>query len=253
MPSVNAIVQARMGSSRLYGKSMAPLAGKPLLFHVLERAAAIDGAGRTILATSKGDENAPLLELAKNMGLETFAGSEHNVLERFCMASKEFPSDYIVRITGDNPFTDIFFAGKAVQNAVESGADLWSYNNLPLGTAVEVIKSEALFTAFREASSPHQLEHVTPYIKENPKRFNIVRESVGYKNPFKSLRLTVDTKEDLELAEILYNALYKGKPFGIDEIIACLEEHPKLIDINNMVEQKAMTSSELKNENTSAD
>ena len=253
MPSVNAIVQARMGSSRLYGKSMTSLAGKPLLFHVLERAAAIDGVDRTILATSKGDDNTPLLELAKNMGLETFAGSEHNVLERFCMASEEFPSDYVVRVTGDNPFTDIFFAGAAVRDAVKSGADLWSYNNLPLGTAVEVIKSEALFKAFREAASPHQLEHVTPYIKENPKRFTVVRKSAEYKNPFKSLRLTVDTKEDFELAEIIYNALYKGKPFGIDEIIAYLEEHPELVDINSMVEQRAMTSSELKNENTSAD
>ncbi|MCL1910640.1 MAG: glycosyltransferase family protein [Leptospirales bacterium] len=252
MPSVNAIVQARMGSSRLHGKSMAPLAGKPLLFHVLERAAAIDGAGRTILATSEEGANAPLIELAKEMGIDTFAGSEHNVLERYCMASKEFPSDYVVRVTGDNPFTDIFFAGKAVQNAVESGADLWSYNNLPLGTAVEVIKSKALFKALQEASGPHQLEHVTPYIKENPERFTVVRKSAEYKNPFSSLRLTVDTKEDLELAETLYNILYKGKPFGIDEIIACLNERPELVDINSMVEQRPMTSSEIKSEDTSA-
>jgi len=252
MPSVNAIVQARIGSSRLYAKALAPLAGKPLLFHVLERAAATGGVNRTILATSKDYGNAQLLELAKDMGLEAFAGSEHNVLERYCMASKEFPSDYVVRVTGDNPFTDIFFAGKAVQNAVESGADLWSYNNLPLGAAVEVIKSEALFKAFQEASSPHQLEHVTPYIKENTELFTVVRESAEYRNPFKSLRLTVDTKEDLKLAEILYNALYKGKPFGIDEVIACFEKNPELIDINSMVEQRAITSSELKSENTSA-
>jgi len=252
MPSVNAIVQARMGSTRLYGKAMASLAGKPLLFHVLERTAAIAGIDRTILATSNDDANTPLIELAKEMGLETFAGSEHNVLERYCMASRKFPSDYVVRVTGDNPFTDIYFAGKAVQNAVESGADLWSYNNLPLGAAVEVIKSDALFKALQEASSLHQLEHVTPYIKENTKLFTVVRERAEYRNPFKSLRLTVDTEEDLKLAETLCNALYKGKPFGIDEIIACLEERPELVDINSMVEQKAMISSELKSENTSA-
>jgi len=241
-----------MGSSRLYGKALAALAGKPLLFHVLERSAAIDGVDRTILATSKEDNNVPLIELAKDMGFETFAGSEHNVLERYCMASREFPSDYVVRVTGDNPFTDIFFAGKAVENAVESGADLWSYNNLPLGAAVEVIKSEALFKAFQEASGAHQLEHVTPYIKENAKRFIVVRESAEYKNPFKLLRLTVDTKEDLELAQALYGALYKGKPFGIDEVIAFLEKNPELVEINSMVEQRAMTSSELKSEDTSA-
>ena len=109
-----------------------------------------------------------------------------------------------------------------------------------------MIKSKALFKALQEASSPHQLEHVTPYIKENTERFTVVRKNAEYKNPFKSLRLTVDTKEDLELAEILYNVLYKGGPFGIDDIIAYLEERPELVSINSMVEQRAMTSSEIK-------
>jgi spore coat polysaccharide biosynthesis protein SpsF len=248
-----------MGSTRLPGKALAELAGKPMLFHVLERSSMIKGIGKTILATAHGSENLPLIELAKKMGLEAFAGSEHNVLERYCMASMNFPSDYIVRVTGDNPFTDIHFAGMAVRSALESNADLWAFNNLPLGTAVEVIKSETLYKTLNEASMPHQFEHVTPYIKENPRRFTIVRRSAEYKNPFKQLRLTVDTDEDLSLARALYGALDGGnppdrmpQPPGIDEIIACLEEHPEWAEINSAVEQRPMTSSELKSGNNSA-
>ena len=243
-PTVNAIIQARMGSKRLAGKALANLAGKPLLAHVLERSASIKGVGKTILATAEGEANLPLIELASSMGLDSFVGSEKNVLQRYCMASMQYPSDYIMRITGDNPFTDVFFAEKTIEMAIETGADLCSFNNLPLGAAVEIIKSETLFKTLGMANEAHHFEHVTPLIKEHSEQFNVVRKQAVYDNPFELVRLTVDTAEDLELARIICEALYKGVPFGIDSIINFLKTKPELLEINSSVEQRPMTSAE---------
>lgn len=251
-PTVNAIIQARMGSKRLAGKTLARLAGKPLLAHVLERARAISGLNKVVLATSDVKDNLPLMELAASLQLESFAGSERNVLERYCMASKLFPSDYIVRITGDNPFTDVHFAEKTVELALKTGADLCSFNNLPLGTAVEVIKTETLHKTQQTANKAHHLEHVTPFIKEHPEQFLVVREKAVYDNPFKFMRLTVDTPEDLKLARIICDALYTGAPFGIDEIINFLKTRPELLEINSAIEQRPMTSAETDNDDTPA-
>lgn len=251
-PTVNAIIQARMGSTRLPGKALAELSGKPLIAHVFERAQGINGLGKVILATSEGEKNLPLIKLALSMGLEIFAGSEQNVLERFWKASQKFPSDYIVRITGDNPFTDVFFAEKAIELAFETDADLCSFNNLPLGTAVEVIKTKALQKTLLMANKAYHFEHVTPFIKEHPELFRIIRKQGVYDNPFELVRITVDTKEDLELARIICDALYKGTYFGINEIIAFLKTRPELLEINSAVEQRPMTSAETDHEDSAA-
>jgi spore coat polysaccharide biosynthesis protein SpsF len=245
-PLVIAVVQARMGSTRLQGKALADLAGRPLLYHVLERTAAIEGVDTAILATGAGSENDPLERLALDMGLQVFRGSERDVLERYYQASLKYPSDYIVRVTGDNPFTDVRFAGLTVRMAIETGADLCSFSNLPLGTAVEIISQKALHRCRREATEPWHFEHVTPYIKENPGIFSIVHRAAEYDNPLPLARLTVDTREDLELAGKICGALYRGRPFGIGEILDYLEKNPGLLEINSSIEQKSMTSWESK-------
>lgn len=243
-PVFTALVQARMGSTRLEGKSLADLSGKPLLFHVLQRTSMVKGVSRTVLATGEGKENLPLIHLAEEMGLDAAAGPEQNVLKRFCMAAEKYPCDYVVRVTGDNPFTDIFFAEKTVEMALETEADLCSFSGLPLGTAVEIVKTKAMFEALELADKPYHFEHVTPFIKERPDRYRIVHREALYENPFPGLRLTVDTAEDYKLAAELYSGLYRGRPFGIPEIISFLKDHPDLVFINSHVEQKPMTSFE---------
>ncbi|PKL38584.1 MAG: acylneuraminate cytidylyltransferase [Spirochaetae bacterium HGW-Spirochaetae-1] len=242
-PSVIALVQARMGSTRLKSKALADLAGKPLLYHVLERTALIKGVHTVVLATSDSNENRQLMELARSMGLEAFAGPEDNVQERFYLASEQFPCDYIVRVTGDNPFTDVHYAGETVALALETSADLCSFTNLPLGVGVEIISKSALDRCRRESSLPYHYEHVTPYIKEHPELFTIVRREARYENPCGEVRLTVDTEEDLQVARLLYRALYQGKPFPLSSVLEHLKNNPELIGINSHVEQKPMTSS----------
>jgi len=243
-PTATAIIQARMQSVRLPGKSMRELAGKPLISHVIERALCMRNIDTVVLATASGEENAPLVKLAESMNCKTFIGSEHNVLERYYFASRKFGGDFIVRITGDNPFVDIAYAEIIIEKARTGNHDLCSALNLPLGTAVEVIRNEALERAYEQSSEPYHFEHVTPYIKEHPHLFSIERHPVNLSNPFTKIRLTVDTPEDYELAQILYSHLYHGKPFSIHDIISFLMKHPALVKINSGISQRPMHHSE---------
>jgi spore coat polysaccharide biosynthesis protein SpsF len=245
-PAATAIIQARMNSTRLPGKSLLDLGGKPLLHHVIDRARAIEGVTTVVLATAHGEENIPLVELARVAGIDIFIGSLDNVLERFYIASQEFPADYIIRITGDNPFTDPEYASIALSIAAESSADLCSISNLPLGTAVEIIKKQALDEAYRSASKPYHFEHVTPYIKEHDEIFRIERHEVTFPNPFPDLRLTVDTDEDYRLARLIYENLYTGEIIPLKRVISFLSEHPEMAAINSNVRQRPMTHSSQK-------
>lgn len=242
-PTVTAIVQARMNSTRLPGKAMMDLAGRPLLFHVLERVQSTAGVDRAVLATCGGQENDAIIRLAESMGINVFIGSEDNVLERFYLASEKFGGDYIMRITGDNPFTDPGYATMAAEIAISTGADSCYLSNLPLGTGVGMVKKSALDTAYRKSDRPHQLEHVTPYIKEHPELFSIVIRDVDLHNPFPDLRLTVDTPEDLELARAIYRGCYRGKPFPLADAIGFLEQNPGVAAINSTIKQRPMTHS----------
>jgi spore coat polysaccharide biosynthesis protein SpsF len=241
-PLAVALIQARMNSTRLPGKAMLDLGGRPLICHVIDRARAIEGVSTVVLATAHGEENAPLVELARQCGIEVFVGSLDNVLERFYLASREFPARYIIRITGDNPFTDHEYASRALALAEKSGADLTSFSGLPLGAAVEIIKTGALQRAYRESSQAYHFEHVTPYIKEHEELFRIERHNAR-KGSAAGLRLTVDTAEDYRLACAIYEGLYRGSPFTLDAVIDFLAAHPDLARINSAVQQRPMTHS----------
>ncbi len=241
-PVVIAIIQARMQSTRLPAKVMQPLAGKPLIQHVIERSMLITPVQRVILAIPDDDENTPLAELAGHMGIDVFRGSTHNVLERYYLAARQSGGDFIVRVTGDNPFTDHNYAAKTVTTCMEKKADRCTLDGLPLGTAVEVISFDALERSYKEATRPYHFEHVSPYIKEHPGIFTIVHDPSGFSMPFDQLRLTVDTPEDLELAKILYDNLYRGEPFTLEPVISFLRDNPGYINCNSMVKQRPMTS-----------
>jgi spore coat polysaccharide biosynthesis protein SpsF len=244
-PIVTAIIQARMNSTRLPGKAMMELAGRPLLYHVFERIQKTERVDQVVLATCNGIENGDIIKLAESMGIHVFVGSEENVLERFFLASEKFGGDYIMRVTGDNPFTDPGYAAIAVTLTLEAGADICYLSNLPLGTGVGMVKKSALDIAYKHSDKPHQLEHVTPYIREHPENFKIEIREIDVHNPFPNLRLTVDTPEDLELATILFQHLYHGKLFALGDVIRFLEQNPGLVAINSNVKQRPMTHSSI--------
>ncbi len=243
-PSVTAIIQARMQSKRLPEKMMLDLAGKPLLAHVIERTKLIEHVDKVVVATCNGENNSRLIDLAESMNVETFVGSMENVLERFYLAANKFNSDFIIRVTGDNPFIDVEYASMIIDIALESRSDYCALSNLPLGTAVEVMKKETLEEAYKMSTEPYHQEHVTPYIKEHPELFSIERPEVNIKSSIDNIRLTVDTPEDYELATILCNNLYKGEPFSLSDIFSYIEENPEILSINNGVKQRIATHSE---------
>jgi spore coat polysaccharide biosynthesis protein SpsF len=239
---ITAIIQARMQSKRLPGKSMRLIAGKPLIAHVIERTSLMIGVNTVVIATCPGNDE--LVSCVREFGAESFVGSESNVLERYILAAREFGGEYIVRVTGDNPFTDVDFGSMAIDTAVMEQADLASVSGLPLGAGVEVIRRAALEKAFAESSTYYHFEHVTPYIKENPAIFKIVRKPVTVENPITDLRLTVDTVEDYSMASSLYDALYAGKPFPVSDVIEYCVAHPEIAAINRKIKQRPMTHSE---------
>ncbi|MFW5808110.1 MAG: cytidylyltransferase domain-containing protein [Spirochaetota bacterium] len=239
--SVVAIIQARMNSSRLPQKSTKLLAGKPILAHIIERAFSMKHVEHVIVATGNEHDNQPILSLAREMGAVPFSGSDEDVLQRFTNAARIFNSDFIIRITGDNPFTDTEYGTMAIEHAFETKADLSSVINIPLGTAIELVKTTALYRAFDEATQRHQHEHVTPYIKENPDLFTIIRKPVTIYNMIPDLRLTIDTPEDFEFASHIYNALYRGKPFSLHHVLNFLRINRQLLTINRNIRQRPMT------------
>lgn len=239
---VVAIIQARQNSKRLHEKCFLHLAGIPLLAHVILRAQAIKGVSEVIVATGNKQENQGIIALATQYGATPFCGSEENVLKRYYTSAQQYSADYIIRITGDNPFTDVDYASMAVGYAISNNADLASISGIPLGTAVELIKYEALELAYLNAEKPHQKEHVTPYIKENVQSFTIMRKKETVYNSQENLRLTIDTEKDFKLASTLYSALHvKGEIFSLHNILNYLRLYPEIGAINRDVQQRPMT------------
>lgn len=239
--SVIAIIQARMNSSRLPGKTLKELNGKPILAHIIDRARRIKGVSAIVVATGNPEDNIPILDLTEKMGALPFTGDDNNVLKRMYDASQRYKSDFIIRITGDNPFTDVDYGSLAVEHAIETQADLSSVSGIPLGTAVELIKSSALEQAYRKADKPHQLEHVTPYIKEHPEEFSILRKHVDIYNMTDNLRLTVDTDDDFTLAQEIFQRFQNRSDFSLHEILNYIRLRPELLNINCSVVQRPMT------------
>lgn len=243
---VVAIVQARMGSSRLPGKVLADIAGRPMLAHVLRRAARIDGVDQCMVATTWGDEDQPVANLCADLRVACYRGHPTDVLDRYYQAAREAGADVIVRLTGDCPLLDPDVSQRTLSAFLESEPPLdFAANRLPdhrtypIGLDTEVCTFEALATAHDEATAPHQREHVMPYFYENPERFNL--RLIDHERDLGNLRWTVDTPEDLEFVRAVYRALAPEMDFGMADVVALLEREPELLSINQQVRHRTLT------------
>ncbi|MCL2093437.1 MAG: spore coat protein [Treponema sp.] len=208
------ILQGRLDSSRLPGKSLLPLGGAPLILRVMEAFSSSpspsQGWDTKILACPLSciPSFAPLAEKA---GFLIVGGSEDDVLSRYCLAARQAGADRIIRATGDNPFVFVDAALAIHQEGMDLGADYAGYSGLPHGAGVEALKTEALFKAEREAQDPYEREHVSPYLYRNPEQFLLHRPAAPKKWQAPDLRITVDTQEDLAWANLLYGELDKSE------------------------------------------
>lgn len=204
------ILQARLDSSRLPGKALLPLGGRPLLFRVMEALQTLP-VDRRVLACPE-DCAAPFGPLAEEAGFELSPGPKEDVLRRYALAVKRFQADRLIRATGDNPFVFIDAAWAIHQESLELGADYGGYSGLPHGAGVESVDGEALLRADAEAALPFEREHVCPYLYQRPERFTLHRPLAPEPWRGGALRLTVDFPDDYQRAQVLYQALYGEVP-----------------------------------------
>jgi len=199
------VLQARMDSSRLPGKSLMPLGGKPLIFRVMEALNRVPAPLRVLACPEdSADAFAPL---AVETGFTLFTGPKDDVLGRYCLALRHFDIRYVIRATGDNPFVFTDAAAAINAEALALGADYAGYSGLPSGAGVESVSANALFRAETDAASPYEREHVCPYLYAHPELFLLHRPLAPLRWQGPDLRLTVDTAEDYERAQALFAAL----------------------------------------------
>jgi len=197
---IGAVIQARMGSTRLPGKVLMPLGGRSVLEQILHRLSFCRSDLVVVVATTTASRDDAVEEFCRARGVAVFRGSEENVLERYYRCALTYRFDQVVRLTGDNPFVDVEELDNLVALHLEQGADYSSsVAHLPTGAGAEIFTFEALERSMRQASAPHHFEHVNEYILENRDLFAIaeLEVPVGKRS---AARLTVDTEEDYRRA-----------------------------------------------------
>ena len=200
-----AIIQARMGSTRLPGKALKKVKDISLieiLFKRLEKSQLIDKA---ILATSINQENNILASVVEKLGVDVYRGSENDVLERYYKAAKKYKPDTIVRITGDCPIIDPILVDSVISLYNSSNVDYVSNikpPTFPDGLDTEVFSYSALEKAHNEAHKPSDREHVTPYIR---KKFLFKKKNLSNDENLSLERWTVDEPEDFSVVQNIFN------------------------------------------------
>ena len=244
MKKVVAIIQARMGSTRLPGKVLIDIVGKPMLWHVIERVKGCKNVDSIVVATTSRDEDRGVIKLAEGCGgVDTFAGSEDDVLDRYYQAAKKFGADVIVRITADCPLINPSTIDEMIDLCLKENAEyICGHPTIPsIEQGIEVVSLPALEKVKNLATEDYQKEHVTLFIRENPELFKIM--TIEPQPIFRraDMRLTVDDTNDLKLMREIYNRLHK-KEGSIDlrDVVKLLNENPELKEINAHVEMSAI-------------
>ena len=186
-----------MGSTRLPGKVLKPIAGRVLLDHVLGRLFQLEYPVKVVVATSNLPQDVPIVQHCLGNGVEVFRGSESDVLDRYYECARQYHFAHVVRLTADNPFTDIDELQRLIEKHLEQGDDYThSFDWMPLGVGAEILTFAALEKSVYEGHAPNHREHVNEYIQENPATFRIGTLEIAAAKRRPELRLTIDTQED---------------------------------------------------------
>jgi spore coat polysaccharide biosynthesis protein SpsF (cytidylyltransferase family) len=231
---IAAIIQARMNSTRLPGKVMKPLLGQPVLYHVFMRIADSKCLEEIVVATTTDSSDDCINEFCDKEGIPVFRGSENDVLDRYYQCALHYKADTIVRITADCPLHDATIIDKAIKEYLEGGYD-YVTNTLkytyPDGMDVEVFSFKVLERAWKNARLESEREHVTPYIRTDPRTRskNIVASKV-----YPPCRLTLDTPEDYLFITLIFEGMNRYC-FSLEETIAYLKKNQELLTINQHI------------------
>ncbi len=259
-PKTVAIIQARMASSRLPGKVLLDIGGQPMLVWVVERARRARTLDEVVVATTTDASDEPIVAFCQGRGYPFFRGSVFDVLDRYYQAALQHQAEIVVRLTADCPLIDPDLIDRAVSafiastpNASGDGQPVeneqpfpydfianrlpppWG-RTYPIGLDIEVCSFTGLELAWREATLPHQREHVMPFFYDQPERFRILllNHEVNYGN----LRWTVDTPQDLELLRQIAAHFPGRNDFSWLEVLELIQSNPHLAQINAQVQPK---------------
>ena len=233
--NVVAIVQARMGSTRMPNKVMKEINGIPIIELLLKRLHRSKEVNKIVIATSTNNNNDILVKHIKSLGYSCMQGSEDDVLERYAIAASKYKADIIVRITGDCPLIDPILVDHCVKGFKENNVDYFSNNHpetFPDGLDVEVFSISALKSALNESNSQHDHEHVTPYIR-NSGKFEL--DSMRSEHDYSSMRWTLDEPEDFEVISNIFDYFFPRYDFDWEEVLELAIKKPELFMANQKI------------------
>jgi spore coat polysaccharide biosynthesis protein SpsF len=239
---VIAIIQARMGATRLPGKVLEDIVGQPMVARVVNRACRAKMLNAVVIATTTQLADNIIVRLCKDRGWFFFRGSKEDVLDRYYQAATAFQADVIVRVTSDCPLIEPKIIDKVVSKFLSHYPEVEYASNtvvrtFPRGLDVEVMSFAALERAWQEDRNLSWREHVTPYIWRHPEKFKIC--NVANDTDYSYMRWTVDTVEDLTFVRKIYDH-FRNDVFTWREVLYLLEMHPEWLEINRRVQQKVV-------------
>src|SRR6267143_4650164 len=231
---VEAIIQARMDSTRLPRKIFMQLNGISLLECLFNQLSYSKLLVRKIIATTTNKEDDTIIDFARSNSIDYFRGSSTDVLDRYYQCAKYFSIQHIVRITSDCPLIDPEVIDKVISIYKNENFDYVNnfYNTekaFTSGTDVEIFSFNALEKAWKNATKSSEREHVTPYIYKNPDQFSIGH--IEFHDNMQNLHWSVDRLQDLEFVRALYNKIQK-KPILVEDILKVIKDNPSILEIN---------------------
>lgn len=241
--TINAIVQARCGSTRFPNKVFAEIDGEPLIWHVVNRLKYSKRIDNIVIATTINKIDDSIEKWCNDEKINCFRGSENDVLNRYYCAALSYPSDIIVRVTADDPFKEPMVIDEVIEKLIKEQLDLVTNNfppSFPEGLDCEAFKFSVLEKMEKESKDTFEREHVTQYAYRHTDIFEI--GNVTSEKQLSKYRWTIDTIEDYEMV----NAIYSKRKMGskgillMSEILDILNCNPEIADINREVKRSAM-------------
>ncbi len=238
---VVAIIQARLGSSRLPGKVLQDIGGSTMLARVVRRTQRAVSLNDVVVATTVESADGAVVAECEKLAVPVFRGDEQDVLDRFYQAARAHRAEAVVRITSDCPLIEPQIIDKVVAAFLEARPD-YASNTLkrtyPRGLDTEIMTLSALERAWRQATEPYQRVHVTPYFYQNPDQFELL--SVADDQDHSRYRWTVDTPDDLAFVREVYRRLDNDDAIRWTQVLNLLVNEPQLAELNRAIEQKAL-------------
>jgi len=240
-----ATIEARMTSTRLPGKVLLPIMGKPSLEWMIDRVRQATRIDEIVVATTINEADLPIVELCHKTGVSFFRGSEEDVLDRVLKAARSVEADLICELTGDCPLIDPELIDRAIEAHLSGEYDytstLLNKRTFPLGQEVQVFPTEVLARVDQLTGDPIDRVHVSCFIYQHPELFRLNGITAGPGEDGPDIRITLDTPEDYQLIQkVLEGLVGKSCSFGTSDIVSFFRASPELLRINEHIVQKSI-------------